>query len=115
MRWRVYYDSGATYSDEDGPLEDAPGEGVIVVAQVDDDVGRELLHGKDFYYFERGRWFGCDLYGLWDYLRRAGWRKVLAGRNVEHRTYSALYERARVEPGLPPKSARLVNEVMPRV
>ncbi len=110
MHWRIYYDSGATYSDVDGPIECAPCDGVIVVAQVDLDVGKELLHRKDFYYFERGRWFGCDRYGLEDYLRRPGWRKILAGRNTEHRNYSAIYERARTDPELPYKNALHVDE-----
>lgn len=107
--WRVYYDDGSTY----GPgetVEHAPGEGVIAIAQSDADVGREILHRKDFYYWERGRWFGCDLYGLYDYLRRVGWRKVIAGRNTEYRNYSAIFDRACSDPALPPKTARLVGE-----
>ncbi len=110
MQWRIYYDSGATYSDIDGPIENAPCDGVIIIAQADLDVGKEILHRKDFYYFERGRWFGCDRYGLEDYLRRPGWRKILAGRNTEHRTYSSLYERARTDPDLPYKTALHVDE-----
>lgn len=86
----------------------------MIVAQEDADVGKEILHQKDFYYFEDGRWFGCDLYGLFDYLRRPGWRKVVAGRNTEHRNYQALYERARVDPDLPYKTARLSGEAPPR-
>lgn len=91
-------------------MQDAPCDGVIVVAQEDEDCGRELLHLKDYYYFERGRWFGADRYGMEDYLRRPGWKKVVAGRNTEYRNYAAIYERARTGPGLPPKSARLVGE-----
>ncbi|RPH64995.1 MAG: hypothetical protein EHM89_00200 [Acidobacteria bacterium] len=106
-QWRIYYDDGSTY---DGPVDLAPCDGVIVVAQADADVGREILHLKDFYYWERDRWFGCDLYGLWDYLRRPGWKKTLAGRNTEHRNYSAIYQRALDDDDLPPKSARHMNE-----
>lgn len=57
MKFRIYYDDGSTFDE----LEDAPGQGVVVIAQSDEDVGKELLHRKDFYYFE-GRWFGCDLF-----------------------------------------------------
>lgn len=109
--FRIYYDDGSTCDE----LADAPGQGVIVIAQADDDVGKELLHRKDFYYFERGRWFGCDLYGLFDYLARPGMKKVLAGRNTEHRNYHALYERARTDPHLPYKTARLTGEEPMRV
>ncbi len=110
MRWRIYYDDGSTCSSTDAPVESAPCDGVIIVAQADEDIGREILHRKDFYYFERGRWFGCDRYGLEDYLRRPGWKKILAGRNTEHRNYQALYHRACTEPGLPEKTARQVAE-----
>lgn len=105
-KWKVLYDTGSCT----GSVEDAPGDGVIVIVQEDDDVGREILHRKDFYYWERGRWFGCDLYGLYDYLRRPGWKKVLAGRNVEPRVYHAMMEQARVDPDFPPKTARLTGE-----
>lgn len=110
--WRVYYDDGRAHDSEDG-LESAPGRGVIVIAQRDPDVDRELLHRKDFYYFERGKWFGCDLFGLFDYLDRPGMKKVLAGRNTEHRNYHALYEMARLDPDLPYKSALLTAEEKP--
>lgn len=109
--WKIYYDDEQTWAGN-GPTEMGmvPAEGVIVVAQADAEVGRELLHMKDFYYWERGRWWGCDLYGLFDYLRRPGWKKVLAGRNVEHAVYHRLMERARTEPGLPAKTARQTIE-----
>lgn len=110
MRWRIYYDDGSTYSSADGAVEFAPCDGIIIIAQSDDDVGREILHRKDFYYWERGRWFGCDRYGLEDYLRRPGWKKIAAGRNTEHRNYQILFHRACTEPGLPAKTARQVAE-----
>ncbi len=110
MRWRIYYDDGSTHSDGVTSVEFAPCDGVIVIAQADDDVGRELLHRKDHYYWERARWWGCDRYGLEDYLRRPGWRKVLSGRNTEYQNYAALFERARTDPDLPVKTARLVGE-----
>lgn len=109
--FRIYYDDGSTSDD----LEKAPGVGVIVIVQLDADAGRELLHRKDFYYFERGRWFGCDLYGLFDYLARPGMKKVVAGRNTEHRNYHLLYERARLDPDFPAKTAFLTGEDRPRV
>lgn len=108
MRWRIYYDNGDAW-DSDMGLEDAPGRGVLVIAQADADVGKELLHRKDFYYFD-GRWFGCDLFGLWDYLERPGLKKVVAGRNATHRNYHATYERARTDTDLPYKTALLTGE-----
>lgn len=109
--WRVYYEDGSTYH---GAVENAPCDGVIVIVQRDPDVGRELLHLKDHYYWERARWWGCDRYGLEDYLRRPGWKKVLAGRNTEYANYSALYDRANRDLDFPPKSALLLTELPKR-
>lgn len=109
--FRIYYDDGSTYA---GAIEDAPCEGVIVVVQDDPDVGRELLHIKDFYYWDAGRWWGADRWGMEDYLRRPGWRKVLAGRNTSYANYSALYERACSDPDFPPKSGYLLTEAPKR-
>ena len=110
--WAIYYDDGSVIRDTDCLLANLPCDGVIIIAQADDVCGREILHLKDYYYWEQrfGRWFGCDRYGLEDYLRRPGWRKILAGRNTDYPVYSALFDRACNEPGMSAKSARLVNE-----
>lgn len=107
--WRIYYDRG-TYGSEDGPVEDAPGQGVLVIAQADEDVGRELRYGHDFYVWNGDRWFGVDQYGLWDYLSHPGWRKVVAGRTVEPRVMEHAYARAMGDSGLPAKTARREDE-----
>ena len=107
--WVIFYDDHIVRS-TDGPLEDVPCDGVIVVAQEDADVGREILHRKDFYYWEHGRWFGADRYGMEDYLRRPGWKKIVAGRNTSPAMYHALMDQARLDPFLPSKSARLTGE-----
>jgi len=111
--WRVFYADGVTYSDADGPTEDAPGQGVLVIAQADPDVGRELRYGSDFYVWDGGRWLGVDQFGLWDYLARPGWRKVLAGRTVGPREMEEAYRAALEDPSLPAKTARLPDEVSP--
>jgi hypothetical protein len=107
VTYRIFYDDGSTY---DGAVEDAPCEGVIVIVQDDPDVGREVLHIKDFYYFERDRWWGADRWGMEDYLRRPGWKKVVAGRNTSYANYSVLYDLANADPDFPPKSGFLLSE-----
>jgi hypothetical protein len=114
-RWCIHYDDGTAYRSTDGPLDRAPCDGVIVIAQEDVDVGRELLHLKDFYYWDRDRWFGSDRYGMEDYLRRPGWKKIVAGRNTTPAQYHTLMDRARLDPWLPAKSARLTGELPARV
>lgn len=110
-RFRIHYDDGSTVS---GDIATVPCDGVIVIAQEDAEVGRELLHMKDFYYWEHDRWFGCDLYGLFDYLRRPGWKKIVAGRNTTPANYHRLMDRARLDPDLPGKTARLTGELVER-
>lgn len=108
--WRIFCSGGVTYSDADGPVEDAPGQGVLVISQADPDVGRELRYGHDFYVWDGGRWLGVDQYGVWDYLSRPGWRKVIAGRTVSPQEMSAAYAAAISDTDLPPKTARHVGE-----
>lgn len=112
-RWRIWYADGGTFCDLDGPVEDAPGLGVLVIAQADPDVGRELRYGTDFYVYEGDRWLAVDRYGLWDYLARPGWRKALAGRTVAPREMALAYAAAVDDPTLPPKTARLTGEDVP--
>lgn len=80
--WRIYYADGSTF---EGRPEDAPGVGVIVIAQHDPHSGRELLHGDgprvvDWYWWEDGSWLCGDMAGLVQYLGAPGWKKVLADR-----------------------------------
>jgi hypothetical protein len=111
VRWRVYYDSGFTADSDTHAVEDVPADGVIVIAQAHDDPqdplrsGRELLYDTDFYYWEHDRWFKADTYGRDDYLRRPGWKRVLAGRNTTSANYHALKLRAQMDPDLPTKSS----------
>jgi hypothetical protein len=105
--YRIFYDDGSTY---DGAVEEAPCEGVIIVVQDDSDVGREVLHMKDYYYWEHMRWWGADRWGMEDYLRRPGWKKVCAGRNTLPANYSALYDRANQDPDFATKSAFNLTE-----
>lgn len=114
--WRIYYDGHIVARSEDNAVESVPCDGVVVIAQDDADVGRELLHQKDFYYWESvdKKWYGCDRYGLEDYLRRPGWKKIVAGRNVKHSVYHQLMEQARLDPTMPYKSALQTNELLER-
>lgn len=108
--WRVYYADETTF---DGPVEQTPGEGVIGIVRADvqpEDFpytnGRELLFGKDHYWWEQDRWLGGDSYGRDDYLRRPGWRKVIAGRTVTRVVFERIKQRMETDPDFPSMSAR---------
>ena len=73
MRWRIYYDDGSVFTDQDGSPWDAPRTGVQAIAQPNDRVGWYILHSADAYYFEASRegWSKADEYTKWDHLCRA--------------------------------------------
>lgn len=48
MRWAIYYDDGRTYTSEEGSWDEAPTDGVLVVAIKDGD-RVDLLSGSDHY------------------------------------------------------------------
>lgn len=107
MRWAVYYDDGTRLTDGECEVWDLPGLGVQVVAQADPEVGRVLLSGDDYFWFEDGTWRSGDLFGLWDYLfARPGRKKALAGRLMPTEEHQAVYHRAKDDDYLPEKTAR---------
>ncbi len=114
-RFRIFYDDGSTYS---GEVWDAPGDGVQVIVQCDDAagdpyaVGRELLFDADFYCWraQESKWFRCDIFGLHDYLRVAGGKKVVFGRTAPRSAYKAALIQAATDPDFPLKSARQAGE-----
>lgn len=113
-RWRIYYDGGT--ADWRQAVETIPGEGVIAIVQADDTpgdpyaVGRQVLFDRDFYWWEGDGWVMGDAYGLFDYLRRPGWKKIVAGRTVDRRRYKATLTQAVTDPDFPVKTARQAGE-----
>ena len=117
IRWRVYYDDGIE-SDSRTPVQYLRGDGVVAIAQADDRpedpyrVGRILLFDRDFYVWDDCQecWLMVDTYGMYDYLRQSGWKKVLAGRTINRSLYKRILERAASDPDFPAKSARQAGE-----
>lgn len=115
IRWRIYYEKG-TYSDQDGPLEDAPGEGVQAIIESDDTVGRIIHSGTDWYWYslEYNQWVGGDSDGMKDYLRQPGLKKVLQGRALPKDIWLKIYNQALHDTDFPRKSAWLRHERRPK-
>jgi hypothetical protein len=72
VKWRIYYEDGGTFSDEDGSPKEAPGWGVQTIVQPHIESGRYLLPPYDYYLFRDGRWIGVDVAGLTDHLLKLG-------------------------------------------
>lgn len=109
MNWRIYYGDGSTY---DGEPFAAPSLNVQAIAQLDDEVGRHVIAGFDFYWYEpsEDKWWGGEAFGLWDYLSRPGVRKVIFARTLLNEDYRAVFKRACEDPDFPVKSAMRTDE-----
>lgn len=99
MRWRIYYDGGDVFTDEDGPPDRAPAVGVLAIAQPPG-TGARAEFNCDFYWWHEPleRWVGGDLFGLVDYLQRPGWKRVLFGRTVARSEYDRIVTAALADP-----------------
>lgn len=70
MKWKIYYEGGYTFSDNDGDLKDAPARGVQVINQVDEHLNWITEANGDYYVWwrEKELWKAVDYWGLIDYL-----------------------------------------------
>lgn len=111
--WAVVYDDGTVFTDKDGSPEDAPSFGVIACVSPCEELGREVIHGWDWYYFneEFGCFWGCDLHGLLDrLLNNLAVSAVKQGRSIYTPKFRELHKMACEMEGFPKKSARSKRE-----
>lgn len=113
--WRIYYDDGSTFDSRDGKPEDAPPEGVICIVGYKLGGKRYIAHGgavdstavvrgyAQFYCFdvETGEWWGMDLAGLLDRLRRNLVHAFKEGRSIPCEQFQAIMHRAHTDPDFP--------------
>jgi len=107
MKYRIYYAGGSTYSDTNGSPFEAPALGVLVIACEDNAVGRVLVHGQSYYFWwpQYDRWWGGNLFGMYDYLQAPGPKRVLFGREVPNDEWETAVRIATGDEYLPVKSA----------
>lgn len=95
--WLVIYGDGSECNSDDCSPFDVPGQDVQACASrtTDDQSqkGYEPVFGWDFYVWRDDQWYGCEIFGLWDYLVRPGPKKVLFGRTVSNDAYRAAVKR----------------------
>lgn len=94
MRWIIYYGDGSTYGDQDGAPENAPTRNVQAITCEPD-----------------GIWKGGDIFGLFDYLLRPGWKRVLFGRAVTNDAYEKAVTIARNDKYFDPNNRFVVERV----
>ena len=98
FEWVVYYGNGSTYSSLDGSVWDTPPLDVQVIVLMNP----WQTQAKEHFYVwdERGegnRWYGCNEFGLWDYLMRPGKKKVIFGRTIARAEFGRILKRAQEE------------------
>ena len=94
MSFRIYYSDDSIF---EGKPEDAPAEGVIVIAMYHPDGERCLLNGWDWYlYCKDEGWYGCDIHGLLDHLKTQPlrWYALKQGRSIASHKFKEMMNRA---------------------
>ena len=103
MIYRIYYADGSTFNSSQGDPQDAPGLGVLVIVQEHRIPGERayLQHMADYYIWKSGRWQGCDLFYVWQYLfvnRDEFPKVVMAGETAVNDVYALAVRRAKDDP-----------------
>lgn len=97
--WRIFYEDGSTFSDEDGSPFEAPRTGVQAIVYSDVD-GLSMLSQSDYYYYEPERcdwgWWHCSPHGMTLHLQRAMRPLVLFGSMIPTDNYNEV-EKAALE------------------
>ena len=108
IKWRVRYENRPPFDNVQGEPWEAPALGVQFITQSDSESGRYQQTGDDYYVWYDSRWWGRDLFGLWDYLfemRTPHPKACLAGRTIRNEVYMRLAQEAEEDPDFPPRSA----------
>ena len=104
LKWRLYYGDGSTFSNADGPPQDAPCCNVQVIVSIEN--GRRILqHGadnptahRDYYWWENDGWVIGDQAGYWQYMSEPGWKTVKFGRTIETEKFHEIIKRVLADP-----------------
>lgn len=94
MEYKIFTTNG-DYTNEDGPHTGDKARDVQVILQHDPESGPYFQSSSDYYVWRDGRWWGVDIFGLYDFLLETG--LVLFGRTVTNQEYREVYQRANVE------------------
>jgi hypothetical protein len=104
MKWRIYYDSG-TFDSSMGMPHEAPVEGFQCAVGYDFMGTRYIQSGYNFYFYhtKEERWWGVDLAGLFDCLRRQIIYAYKEGRSIPRRDFESLMQMAHEDKDFPQK------------
>jgi hypothetical protein len=103
----IFYDTGESFSSDDGGPQDAPKDGVIVVVLADPMTGRSMWHSADFYcWHKENEWVPHNQRGLDRYLSMEDEPGIyIAGYAVPNARWQEIYRQALDDPRMPFKTA----------
>lgn len=101
--WKIFYDDGSTFSSDEGQPHDAPTEGFVCALGYNESGARYIMHGWDFYRFDResDQWWGMNVYGLHDCLRRNNVYAYKEGRTLTDKRFQEIMRNAHTDPDFP--------------
>jgi len=104
IEWRIYYEDCSVFDNTQGTWEDAPLDGVQVVAVADKVYGRVLIHGTDFFMRPPhvSRIFGAK--DIMPQIRKLRWIKF--GLLIPKEQFSKVLVQAADDPDFPKTSPR---------
>lgn len=116
LEWVIFYENGTTFSNEDGPPEDSPIEGVLAIAQKDrrespTNCGFTIIYGETYFIYCDGQWWNHDQFAFFKKLEKhnpTGNNSIQAirfGIYTTNAIFDLVMERAS-ELNLPNKSAK---------
>lgn len=116
--WKIYYGDSSTFSSSDGTPQRAPGLDVQVIVIADKDHGWRTQAKDEYYVWDcRGgetRWWGVDLFALWEYLfTQSGYKVALAGKRTSSKRFNEIFKLAMDDPDFPKKTSFASTEHQP--
>jgi hypothetical protein len=94
MDFLIYYGDGDVIQDT-SPFEIHKRSDVQVIIQPDENVVWYSQCGDDYYIWRNRRWWGVDIFGLFDYLLQSGRKCVLFGRTIDNKDFQRIFMEAK--------------------
>lgn len=69
-KWKIWYDDGSTFSNEDGTPEEAPVDGILAILEKRANNTIMNHHANEYYYWTGENWFSGNLASLERWLRK---------------------------------------------
>jgi len=106
VRWRIYYEDGSTEDDDSRPY------GVVSIVQEDEECGRLIFTGWDYYILLEAGWMGLGydsfVYYVTHKLKEV--KHACVGVMVHRSEYQRIQKLAINDPDFPRKSATMKQE-----